>query len=54
MGTWLRRRRGLVPYLLLLPGLLWLLIFFAYPLVEVFLASFWRSEERRVGKECRL
>ena len=41
MGTWLRRRRGLVPYMLLLPGLLWLLIFFAYPLVEVFLASFW-------------
>jgi spermidine/putrescine transport system permease protein len=41
MATWLRRRRGLVPYLLLAPGLLWLLIFFAYPLVEVFLASFW-------------
>ena len=28
----LRRRRGLLPYLLLLPGLLWLLLFFAVPL----------------------
>jgi spermidine/putrescine transport system permease protein len=29
------RRRRLLPYLLLLPGLLWLLIFFAYPLVQL-------------------
>jgi spermidine/putrescine transport system permease protein len=28
----LQRRRGLLPYLLLLPGLLWLLLFFAVPL----------------------
>ena len=47
MATWLRRRRGLVPYLLLAPGLLWLLIFFAYPLVEVFLASFWSGSVTR-------
>jgi spermidine/putrescine transport system permease protein len=44
---WLRRRRGLVPYLLLAPGLLWLLIFFAYPLFEVFLASFWSGSVQR-------
>ena len=37
----LRRRRALIPYLLLIPGLLWLLLFFAWPLVQVFLASFW-------------
>jgi spermidine/putrescine transport system permease protein len=29
------RRRRLLPYLLLLPGILWLLIFFAYPLVQL-------------------
>jgi spermidine/putrescine transport system permease protein len=47
MAAWLRRRRGLVPYVLLAPGLLWLLIFFAYPLVEVFLASFWSGSVQR-------
>jgi spermidine/putrescine transport system permease protein len=30
--TVLQKRRGLVPYLLLAPGLLWLLVFFAVPL----------------------
>ena len=37
----LARRRNLIPYLLLAPGLLWLIVFFAWPLVQVFLASFW-------------
>jgi spermidine/putrescine transport system permease protein len=41
MGAWIYRRRRLVPYLLLLPGLIWLVFFFAYPLTQVFLASFW-------------
>ena len=41
------RRRGLIPYLLLIPGLLWLLIFFAWPLVQVFLASFWSGSVER-------
>ena len=41
MGAWIYRRRRFVPYLLLLPGLLWLIVFFAYPLTQVFLASFW-------------
>jgi spermidine/putrescine transport system permease protein len=30
--TWLHRHRGLTPYLLLAPGLAWLLVFFAVPL----------------------
>jgi spermidine/putrescine transport system permease protein len=41
------RRRGLIPYLLLAPGLLWLLVFFAWPLVQVFLASFWSGSVER-------
>jgi spermidine/putrescine transport system permease protein len=36
-----QRRRALIPYLLLAPGRLWLLVFFAWPLIQVFLASFW-------------
>jgi spermidine/putrescine transport system permease protein len=43
----LARRRGLIPYLLLAPGLLWLIIFFAWPLVQVFLASFWSGSVER-------
>ena len=43
----LARRRGLIPYLLLAPGLLWLIVFFAWPLVQVFLASFWSGSVER-------
>ena len=43
----LARRRNLIPYLLLAPGLLWLLVFFAWPLVQVFLASFWSGSVER-------
>jgi spermidine/putrescine transport system permease protein len=43
----LSRRRALIPYLLLAPGLLWLLVFFAWPLVQVFLASFWSGSVER-------
>jgi spermidine/putrescine transport system permease protein len=32
VGSFLQRRRGLLPYLLLAPGLAWLLLFFAVPL----------------------
>ena len=32
VGTFFHRRRGLVPYLLLAPGLLWLALFFLVPL----------------------
>jgi spermidine/putrescine transport system permease protein len=33
MPDWLRRHRGLVPYLFLLPGGLWLILFFVIPLI---------------------
>lgn len=33
MSDWLRRRRGLIPYLFLVPGGLWLTLFFVIPLI---------------------
>jgi len=33
MSNWLRRHRGLVPYLFLVPGGLWLILFFVVPLI---------------------
>lgn len=33
MLDWLRRHRGLVPYLFLLPGGIWLIVFFVIPLI---------------------
>jgi spermidine/putrescine transport system permease protein len=41
MGALLRRHRGLIPILLLGPGVLWLLVFYAYPAVQMFISSFW-------------
>lgn len=41
MGTFLARRRGLIPYLLLAPGLLWLAAFYVYPAFQMFISSFW-------------
>jgi spermidine/putrescine transport system permease protein len=41
MGAFLTRRRGLVPYLLLAPGLLWLAVFYVYPAFQMFISSFW-------------
>jgi spermidine/putrescine transport system permease protein len=35
---WLNR---LTPYLLLAPGILWLLVFYVYPSVQMFISSFW-------------
>jgi spermidine/putrescine transport system permease protein len=35
MPDWLRRHRGLVPYLFLVPGGLWLIVFFVVPLITV-------------------
>jgi len=35
MAAWLRRRRGLIPYLFLLPGGLWLVIFFVLPMLTM-------------------
>jgi spermidine/putrescine transport system permease protein len=33
--------RALAPYILLLPGLLWLALFYVYPAVQMFLVSLW-------------
>ena len=38
LRQWLIR---LTPYLLLAPGMLWLLVFYAYPSVQMFISSFW-------------
>ncbi len=35
MAAWLRHHRGLVPYLFLLPGGVWLLLFFVIPILTV-------------------
>ena len=41
MATFLRRHRRIVPYLLLAPGLLWLLLFYLLPAFQMLLTSFW-------------
>jgi spermidine/putrescine transport system permease protein len=41
VGKLLRRYRFLVPYLLLAPGLLWLAVYYVYPAIQMFIASFW-------------
>ncbi|GAA1637325.1 ABC transporter permease [Catellatospora bangladeshensis] len=35
------RRRRWIPYALLAPGMLWLAVFFVYPVVQLFMASLW-------------
>ncbi len=35
MESWLRRHRGLIPYLFLLPGTLWLLVLFVVPMLAM-------------------
>lgn len=35
MAVWLRRHRGLIPYLFLLPGGLWLIVFFVLPMLTM-------------------
>ena len=41
VGGFLRRHKRAVPYLLLAPGLLWLILFFVVPGFQMFLTSFW-------------
>jgi len=41
VGAQLRRYRFAVPYLLLAPGLLWLVVYYVYPAIQMFIASFW-------------
>jgi spermidine/putrescine transport system permease protein len=41
MGSFLRRHRGVTPFLLLAPGLLWLAIFYVVPGFQMFITSLW-------------
>ena len=41
MGSFLRRHRRIVPYLLLAPGMLWLILFYVLPAFQMLLTSFW-------------
>ena len=41
MGGFLRRHKRVIPYLLLAPGLLWLVLFYVIPGIQMFLTSFW-------------
>src|SRR5262245_38662791 len=36
-----QRIKRLTPYLLLAPGILWLLVFYVYPAIQMFISSFW-------------
>jgi len=42
-----RSRRWWVPYALLAPGVLWLLVFYVYPAAQVFASSFWSGSVER-------
>ncbi len=41
MGVLIKRYGRAVPYLLLAPGILWLIVFYAYPALQILIASFW-------------
>jgi spermidine/putrescine transport system permease protein len=41
VGSFLRRHRRVVPYLLLGPGILWLILFYVLPGFQMLLTSFW-------------
>jgi len=41
VGVWLKRHKWVVPYALLAPGMLWLTVFYVYPGIQMFIASFW-------------
>jgi spermidine/putrescine transport system permease protein len=41
MGTLLKRHRWIAPVALLAPGILWLLVFYLYPAVQMFQSSLW-------------
>ena len=42
-ASWLRRHPGLAPWLLVLPGTIWMVLFVVVPLVSIVLFSFWKS-----------
>ena len=41
MGGWLKRHHWVAPLALLAPGILWLVVFYVYPAIQMFIASFW-------------
>jgi spermidine/putrescine transport system permease protein len=41
LGVWLKRHSGIVPYALLAPGILWLVVFYVLPSIQMFISSFW-------------
>src|SRR5512133_1810207 len=41
MGTLLKRHRWIAPVALLTPGILWLLVFYLYPAIQMFQSSLW-------------
>lgn len=45
--TIFRHRPGLVPLLLLVPGIAWLAVFYVYPAFQMFLSSFWTGSLER-------
>ena len=51
MADWLRRHRGLIPYLFLLPGGLWLIAFFVVPMLAMASVSL---QEGTIGTGFRL
>jgi spermidine/putrescine transport system permease protein len=51
MAGWLRRHRGVIPYLFLLPGGLWLTVFFVIPMVTMASVSL---QEGSLGSGFRL
>jgi spermidine/putrescine transport system permease protein len=47
VGSFLRRHRGAIPYLLLAPGLLYLAAFYVYPFIQMGISSFWTGSLER-------
>jgi spermidine/putrescine transport system permease protein len=47
MGRFLRTHRGVVPYLLLAPGIVWLGVFYLAPGFQMFISSFWHGSLER-------
>ncbi len=43
MGTFLKRHHWVTPLALLTPGILWLLVFYLWPALQMFIASFWNG-----------
>jgi spermidine/putrescine transport system permease protein len=43
MGTFLKRHRWVTPLALMTPAFLWLLVFYLWPALQMFIASFWNG-----------